>query len=118
MGEALLVALGAAVGAPLRFLTMHVLRSRFGATPTVGTLSVNIAGSFVLGVAAATGLHGAWLGLVGVGFCGALTTFSTLALELWEGWVDGERRHAVANLVLTLVLGLGAAFLGWLVGAR
>ena len=114
---ALLVAIGAALGAPCRYLVMHVLRTRLRSTPTAGTITVNVVGSFVLGAAVAAGLHGSVLGLVGTGFCGALTTFSTWGLELWEAWVDGERRHAVANLVLSLVLGLGAAWLGRLAGS-
>lgn len=114
---ALLVALGAAVGAPSRYLVMHVLRTRFGAKAVAGTVTVNIVGSFVLGWAVASGLTGSELGLVGTGFCGALTTFSTFGLELWEAWVDLERRHAVANLVLSLTLGIGAAWLGWTLGS-
>ncbi len=41
---ALLVALGAAVGAPLRYLVNHGIRARFGGTPTAGTLVVNVVG--------------------------------------------------------------------------
>ena len=48
--NALLVALGAAVGAPLRYLVNHGIRARFGGTPAAGTLVVNVVGSFVLGV--------------------------------------------------------------------
>ncbi len=112
----LLVALGAALGAPSRYLVMHLMRTRLRTTTVAGTITVNVIGSFVLGLAVASGMHGSALGLVGTGFCGALTTFSTWGLELWEAWVDGERRHAVANLVLSLVLGLGAGWLGWTLG--
>ena len=58
MTTALLVALGAAVGAAGRHLTNHWLRERFGATPAGGTLAVNLLGSFVLGVLA---VRSAWL---------------------------------------------------------
>ena len=112
----LLVALGAAVGAPLRYLVNHGIRARFGGTPTAGTLVVNVVGSFVLGLVVGAGLGSAPLALVGIGFCGALTTFSTLALEIWDALADDRRAHAVANVALSLTLGLGAAWLGWALG--
>ncbi len=111
---ALLVALGAGVGAPSRHLTNQLLRTRFGATPTAGTLSVNVIGSFVLGLMAGAGIDGAGWALIGVGFCGAYTTFSTLALELWAAFEEDRHRHAVINAALSLALGVGAAAAGWL----
>ena len=68
MTTALLVALGAAVGAAGRHLTNHWLRERFGATPAGGTLAVNLLGSFVLGVLAGAAVDGGWLALLGIGF--------------------------------------------------
>jgi CrcB protein len=109
---ALLVAVGAAVGAPARYAVNHLMRARWGATPMAGTLVVNVLGSFALGLLVGAAVSGSWLALLGTGFCGALTTFSTLALEIHESLADDRRTHAVANVVLTLVLGLGAAYLG------
>lgn len=111
---ALLVALGAAVGAPMRYLVNHRMRERWATTPAAGTLTVNVIGSLVLGCLAGAAVGGSWMALVGVGFCGAFTTFSTLALELQDAFTDGRARHAVVNVVLHLVLGVGAAWLGWL----
>jgi CrcB protein len=111
--DAGLVALGAAVGAPLRYLVNHVVRERLGGTPAAGTLLVNVAGSFLLGLIVGAGATGWPLALVGIGFCGALTTFSTLALEVWEAMAEDLRPQAVANVALSLALGLGAAWLGW-----
>ena len=113
LASALLVALGAAVGAPLRYLTNHWVRERLGGTPAAGTLVVNVVGSFVLGVVVGAGAGSAPLALVGIGFCGALTTFSTLALEIWDAMADDRYPHAVANVALSLALGVGAAWLGW-----
>ncbi len=113
---ALLVALGAALGAPARYLVGLHLRGRTPATATAATLLVNVVGSFVLGLCVAAGVSGSWLALVGTGFCGALTTFSSFALEVWEAWVDGERRNAVANVVLSLGLGVLSAWSGWSLG--
>ena len=113
MTAALLVALGAAVGAPLRFLVNHVARERLGTTPVAGTLAVNVAGSFVLGCLAGAAVEGVPLALVGTGFCGALTTFSTLALELWDALEDDRPVEAAVTTGLSVVLGIGAAALGW-----
>ncbi|WP_404380040.1 CrcB family protein [Knoellia locipacati] len=110
---ALLVALGAAVGAPLRYAVNHWMRERWGATPTAGTLAVNVIGSLVLGVVVGAGVDGSRLALVGTGFCGSLTTFSTLALELQDAFGDERPRDAVVNVLLHLLLGVGAAWLGW-----
>ena len=112
MTPLLLVALGAAVGAPLRYAVTQLLRDR-GATTHLGTLAVNVTGSFVLGLLVGSGVEGNALALVGTGFCGALTTMSTLALEVWDGFFEKRTRHAVAQVALHLVLGLGAAWLGW-----
>lgn len=116
MRAALLVALGAAVGASLRLLVGHWLRVGLRATPAAGTLCVNLIGSFVLGLLTGAAVTGDWLALVGVGFCGALTTFSTLALEIWDAAQDERPRQAATLMLLHLVLGLGAAWLGWVLG--
>lgn len=116
--DALLVALGAAVGAPLRYLVSRGARQWFGAAPSAGTLAVNVVGSFVLGLLVGDGVTGAPLALVGVGFCGALTTFSALALEVWDAMTDDRRAAAAAVVALSLTLGLGAAWTGWFLTSR
>ncbi|MEO5610002.1 MAG: CrcB family protein [Ornithinibacter sp.] len=112
--HALLVALGGSLGAPLRYAVNHVLRQRLATTPPFGTLAVNVSGSLVLGLLVGVGVTGSPLLLVGVGFCGAFTTFSTLALELWDAIEDDRRVEATAIVTLSLTLGLGAAYLGFL----
>ncbi len=94
----LLVALGAAVGAPLRFVCGHYLDGRFAR----GTLLVNVAGSFLLGLLSALSLGEQPMALLGLGFCGGLTTYSAFAVKTREhGWRDGGG-YAVATLVLAL----------------
>ena len=112
MSTWLLVALGAAVGAPARYAVTQGLRDR-GATSHAGTLLVNVVGSLVLGMLVGGDVRGGALALVGTGFCGALTTMSTLALEVWDGIIERRLPHAAAALLLHLTLGLGAAWLGW-----
>ena len=112
----LLVALGAAVGAPLRYLVDRAVQSRHDSVFPWGTFAVNVAGSFVLGAAAVV-LRGAWLALVGTGFCGALTTYSTFGYETVRLLQDRARIFAVLNVGASIVAGLGAAALGAAVAA-
>ena len=74
----LLVALGAALGAPLRYLLATTLdEERFPR----GTLLVNVAGSFLLGLLLQSGTSGHWLAFLGTGFCGGFTTYSAFAVQ-------------------------------------
>ncbi len=114
----LLVVLGAALGAPLRLLAERVAVARRGRGSVLGTLTVNVAGSLVLGALLGAGDAPAGVvALVGTGFCGTLTTFSTFGADvvrLVEERVDGR---ACAYLAGTLVLGLGAAAAGYVAAA-
>lgn len=109
------VALGAAVGAPARYLTDRALGRLLPGRFPWGTFSVNVAGSFVLGlVSVAAGP--ATTALVGVGFCGALSTYSTFA---YETVALVQRRAAVVAamyLVGSVATGLAAAVLGHVLG--
>jgi CrcB protein len=114
---ALLVVLGALVGAPLRVLATRTA-ARSGRDPGVGTLTVNVVGSGVLGaLVGASGLSAATLALVGTGFCGALTTFSTFGADVLR-LVDLRRLLAALGYVTaSLVLGIGAAVIAWVLTA-
>lgn len=105
-----LVALGAAVGAPLRYWLWR--RLDLPGRPT-GTLLANTGGSLLLGVLSGLALGGHLLALLGTGFAGALTTWSTLAVQT-HGL---GRRRGSAYVLTTLVLALGACTLGFLGGA-
>ena len=108
----LLVALGAAVGAPLRYLTDRALRSR--SDFPLGTLAVNVAGSLLLGVLVGLPVPSPWSALLGTGFCGALTTYSTFSWETLALARRGARPAAVAYVLVSVLAGLGAAHLGTL----
>ena len=111
----LLVLLGGAVGASARYLTDVTVQRRHGTDVPWGTWTVNVLGSFVLGVVAESGPH--WvLILVGTGFCGALTTFSTFAYETVRLREQGRSGLAVSNVAGSLAVGLLAAVLGWWLG--
>jgi fluoride exporter len=113
----LLVAVGAALGAPLRYLTDRAVQARCGPAFPWGTLTVNVAGSFLLGLLVTLPAHPAVTALVGTGFCGALTTYSTFGYETLALLRRGARRAALANVAASVVGGLGAAYGGLLVGA-
>lgn len=117
----LLVVAGAAIGAPLRYLTDLFIQSRHDSVVPWGTMTVNAVGCLVLGgtaavVASTSG--SAWLTtLVGAGFCGALTTFSTFGFETVRLIEDGSTLEALGNVALSLVIGLVAVFGGWSIAA-
>jgi fluoride exporter len=108
----LLVALGAALGAPLRYLTDLALQRRLGSAFPWGTFAVNVTGSLILGFAVGLPVPAAAAALVGTGFCGALTTYSTFGYETLRLARQGRRRHAVVNVLGSVLAGLAAAYLG------
>jgi CrcB protein len=103
-----LVALGAAVGAPLRYVAAHLLD---GVLPR-GTILVNWVGSFLLGWLSGLAVSGAVAALLGTGFCGALTTYSSFAVQTH----DRGSRWGTVNVILTLVPALVLCWLGFVLG--
>jgi len=112
----LLVITGAAIGAPLRYLGDRAVQSRHDTVFPWGTLAVNVLGSLVLGIitgAVTTGAAPPQVQLaLGTGLCGALTTYSTFSYETLRLLEDDARLLAAANIVASIVAGLGAAFAG------
>ena len=113
------VALGAAVGAPARYLTDRWVQRHHDSVFPWGTLMVNVVASFVLGVVTgAVGVLAPGISIaVGAGFCGALSTYSTFTYETLRLLETRARFLALANVVVALVAGLGAAVTGWAAGA-
>ena len=116
MSLGLAVALVAGVGAVARYLADTAIQRGHRSTFPVGTLTINVIGSFVLGLVTGLATHHG-LGsrtaiIVGVGFCGGFTTFSTW---MWESLVltrSGAVRAAAANMLGSVALGLLAAAAG------
>ncbi|WP_076427316.1 fluoride efflux transporter CrcB [Haladaptatus litoreus] len=108
MNPAILVGVGGMFGA----LSRHFVGQRLSGEGH-GTLAVNVLGSFVLGALTA-GLTSdpTLLALVGTGFCGAFTTFSSFAFETVRLFERGKRRKAVANATINLVGALVAVGFG------
>ncbi|CAM5635070.1 putative fluoride ion transporter CrcB 2 [Streptomyces spiroverticillatus] len=112
----LLVVLGGAVGAPLRYLTDRAVQSRHDSGFPWGTLTVNAVGSVVLGVVTGAVAVGAASDsvqlLVGTGLCGALTTYSTFSYETLRLAETGRRFLAGANAAVSVLVALGGVTLG------
>jgi fluoride exporter len=108
----LLVAVGAAVGAPLRYLADRIVQARHDSLFPWGTFTVNTAGSALLGFLAALPAGQHLMALAGAGFCGTLTTYSTFGYETLRLAEDGARTYAVLNAAASVVAGLGAAYCG------
>ena len=108
--ELLLVALGAVPGALLRWqVSLHCADRH---------LLVNVVGAALLGYLAGLPAAPRPQLLIGIGFCGSLTTFSSWMLEAMQLISAGQTSEAFGLIGLTLGLGLGAAALGFWVGQR
>jgi CrcB protein len=113
------VAAGGALGSVLRFWLSGVVASRFGETFPLGTLVINVTGSFVIGLfATMTSPEGRLLvapdlrALVMVGICGGYTTFSSFSLQTLNLARDGEWLYAGLNVIGSVALCLVAVWLG------
>jgi fluoride exporter len=106
------------LGAILRFLVDRTVSSRAGGPFPFGTFAVNISGALLLGFLSALALSPHLALLAGTAFVGSYTTFSTWMLETQRLAEERQLRPAVANIVVSLVFGLAAAWLGLWIGSR
>ena len=109
----LLVGLGGALGATLRYAVGQALADADAPFPAA-TLAVNTLGTFALGLLTFAGAGDDAMLLVGTGVCGAFTTFSSFSVETVQAWEDGSRGLAVGYALGTLVLAGAALVLAWL----
>jgi len=112
------VAVVGGFGALARFGLTLLVADRFHPHLPVGTLAVNVSGAFLLGLLAGAAVEGDARLIFGAGLLGAYTTFSTWMVETQRIDEAGRRRIAVTNIVLSIVLGLGAVALGHAIGAQ
>jgi CrcB protein len=117
------IALGSALGGVGRYWLSGVVAARWGEAFPLGTLAVNVSGSFAIGVLAAwmepEGRF--WIGpaarqFLMLGVLGGYTTFSSFSLQTMNLARDGEWLYAGANACLSFVLCLTAVWLGYLLG--
>lgn len=112
----LLVMVGAAVGAPSRWLLDRFVQSRHDSVFPWGTFTINVLGSLLLGVLLGLRAPSEVALLLGTGFCGGFTTFSTFGFETVRLAEEGSSATALLNVAASLAVGLLAAFAGWYLG--
>lgn len=107
----LFVALGGGVGAALRYLAGRYIRS-YRSVP-VATLLVNVVGCGLLGMLSGAALPPELFALLGSGFCGGLTTYSTFAVEAVGLTRIGRQLSGIGYIVVSVVAGLATAWAGY-----
>ncbi len=113
---AILTFLAGASGAVMRFLLDAWTKQRWRSPFPLATVVINVTGSLLLGVLAGLVLFhdqsSMWQTVIGTGFCGGYTTFSTASFETVRLIQQGRRTLALSNAVVSLVLSVGACALG------
>lgn len=114
------VGLAGALGAVARVVLDGVATSRVAAPFPYGTLAINVAGSLLLGLLTGwvldAGAPDAWRVVIGTGFCGGFTTFSTVSVVSVQLALEAQPGRALANAVGTLLLTVAAAAAGLALG--
>lgn len=118
MSAVVMVCLGAAVGAPARYLLDRGIQALHETVLPAGTLTVNVVGSLLLGLLVGLGSEpdGTTYLALGTGFCGAFTTYSTFSYETIRLVERGAWWAAALNIVGSLGLGVPAALGGIALG--
>jgi len=111
------VLFGGMLGAPARYLADRLIQARRDTVYPWGTFAVNVAGSavlgFLLGAQVHLGLPSAVFALLGTGFCGGLTTFSTFGYETLRLLEDGAIGDAGLNVLGSMVAAILVAWVGF-----
>jgi fluoride exporter len=121
MNRYVLVGLGGFLGSILRFWAGAYISERMGTRFPYGTFIINITGSFLIGLvvtllAERTHWSASFRYLIPIGFIGGYTTFSTFELETFQSFRDGEFLIAFLNVLLSVVVGFIAVWLGAIAG--
>jgi CrcB protein len=112
------IATGGAIGSVVRFLLGSLIQERAGSGFPLGTLFINVTGSFVLGLVmdyalATPALSREVRALLATGFCGGYTTFSTFSYETARLIQDGDYRRAGLYVGLSVLGSIAGAFAGF-----
>jgi fluoride exporter len=119
----LLVMVGGGTGALVRYAAGSAIMARFGGRFPLGTLMINVSGSFSIGflmtlLTERFQLDPAWRLLLVIGFLGGYTTFSSFEWETFTAMRDGQFFSGMLNVVSSVTLGYAAVWLGSLLGRR
>ena len=119
----LLVLIGGGTGALARYAAGSAIMARFGGRFPLGTMVINVTGSFAIGflmtlLTEKYQLNPAWRLFLVVGFLGAYTTFSSFEWETYTTVRDGQLWSGMLNVVGSVVLGYAAVWLGSMLGRR
>lgn len=112
-----LVAIGGFFGAVSRFSVSNWLKKKYSSTFPIATLFVNLVGSFLLGLIIGANLESSWRLLLGTGFMGAFTTFSTFKLENIQMLKNRNWNVLLLYLGISYTIGLILAFIGLKLGS-
>lgn len=112
------VALGAIFGVLARFLFSSWMKKRWSMEFPLGTFLINLTGSFLLGLLAGSGADRHLQLLIGTGFMGSFTTFSTFKVENMELRLEEKYTTLICYLGLSYILGIGLAGIGLWLGHR
>lgn len=117
------IMLGGALGAIARFMVSNAVANKLGSHFPYGTLTVNVLGSFVMGLLALLLVERMQLDPllrlgVFVGFLGAFTTFSTFSMETMNLFEQGQSLRALLNMFVSVLLSVFAVWLGVLLGKQ
>jgi len=112
-----LVAIGGFFGAISRFSLSNLFKSKMSSAFPFATLTVNLLGSFLLGIIIGANLESTWRLLLGTGFMGAFTTFSTFKLENIILYSNKNRKMLVLYLGVSYTFGILLAYLGMKMGS-
>ncbi|WP_062107251.1 fluoride efflux transporter CrcB [Bacillus niameyensis] len=112
----LFVAIGGFFGAISRFGVNNWIKSRFHAHFPIATLMVNLVGSFLLGLLIGAKLGHTWELLLGTGFMGAFTTFSTFKLDSIQLWNNTQGKSMTLYLSASYTFGILLALIGMRMG--
>ena len=110
MNAEILIAVGAGVGAPARYLVDRQVKKMHRSLIPIETLGINTVGSLILGMTVHYNHDIKYI--LGTGFAGAFTTWSSFAVEAHHLMKKNHKGKAYLYLLLTLVLGIGAAAIG------
>jgi fluoride exporter len=108
----LLVAIGGFIGAICRFLVSIYFKRVYSSPFPLGTLLINLTGSFFLGMLVGLNIHGYAYSFIGIGFMGAFTTFSTFMLEAFQLKHREKQGIYYTYIILSCFGGIGLALLG------